>query len=111
MNDQFLSRNQNELVKVITTFRELLEVFPHEICLYLDKENWEVFSPTFGITILTSKFKHLNTFVQDMRQLRQDIINVGCMKYHHNIPSSQSETWSLKRMNKIFNEQQIKTFL
>ena len=111
MNEQFLSRNQSELVNVITSFRELLEVFPHEIVLYLDKDNWEIFSPTFGITILQSKFKHLNTFIQDMNQLRRDIISVGCIKYHQHKPLSQSETWSMKRMNKIFNEIQIKVFL
>lgn len=111
MNEQFLSRNQNELVKVITTFRQLLEVFPHEIVLYLDKENWEIFSPTFGITILTSKFKHLNSFIQDMNTLRRDIIAVGCIRYHKSKETTQSETWSLKRMKKIFNESQMLFFL
>lgn len=109
MNEQFLSRNQSEIVNVITSFRELLDIFPHEICLYLDKNNWEIFSPTFGITLVSSKFKHLKTFIQDINQLRRDIINVGCIKYKKNV--SQSDSWSLKRMQKIFNEQQLKLFL
>lgn len=110
-NVQFLTRNQNEILRVFLSYRELLEVRP-DFVMYMDKTTWELFDPNFSVTIFRHEFKHLKSMLDTMRQLRRDLIEVGCIKYreHSGKPPTSIQTWALKRLMKYYNYEQINFF-
>lgn len=110
-NNQFLSRNQTEIIRVFLAYRELLEVHPSYV-MYMDKTSWELFDPDFGVTIFRHEFKHLKSMLEELRQLRYDIIAVGCIKYREytDRPAKRTQTCALKRLLNYYTDEQLNYF-
>lgn len=106
MNEQFLSRNQNEINAVFMAYRDLLSVRSHYV-MYMDLESWELFDPNVGRTIIRHKFKHIKTLHEDLVKFRHDIINTGFMLQRTQSKPTHSETCSYKAMLKIYNEKEL----
>ena len=110
MNEQFISRNQNEMLQVFLQYRELLNVKSHYV-MYMDAESWELFDPNVGRTIIRHDFKHLKSMIEDLYKLRYDLGNVGAKLFgsanNHIRREKQSETWSYKALLKLYSETEI----
>ena len=105
---QFISRNQNDILDVFNKYRELLDVHDHFV-MYMDKESWELFDTNCAKVIFRHKFKHLKSLKEDLMKFRRDLINVGCIRYRESSRQNLSpkETWSLKALQKIYNEYEL----
>lgn len=104
MNNQFISRNQLELVKVLTTFRELTALYQENLCLYLDKDHWELFDTRVCRTIFRHKFKNVNQFINDMNMFQNAIINCALMYIK---PNNKSVTYSLRFLSKYYKSHEL----
>lgn len=105
MYEQFISSNRNELAEVISTFNELNSVRQKNLCLYLDSHGWEVFDQQFFIVILRSDFKHVRTFIDEMRHIRQSVIEAGVIKYLPNPDKpTRVQSWAVRHLRKLYND-------
>lgn len=102
MNEQFLYRNQTEISQVITVFRELQSI--HNFGLFLDKDNWEIIDLEFGITIIRREFKQVKSLVDEMRHIRQSIVECGCIRYNREKRMNQRQSWAYRYLQKIYPE-------
>lgn len=106
MNEQFLSRNQNEVAQVIISFRELQSVRDHYV-LYLGKDGWEVFDPNTSKAVIHHSFKHLYNLIDDIKELRRAIVNVSCIQFNKTGKPDQVQTFALKRLKRIYSDKEI----
>lgn len=110
INEQFITRNHNELARVILAYRELEEVYEGNVCLYLDNNIWEIFDMRIGKVLIRHEFKHLSQLIADLKELKQDIILLGYYSVHPNKVKKQSARWSFKRLSRLYDDEQIKYF-
>lgn len=105
MYEQFISSNRNELAEVISIFNELNAVRQKNLCLYLDSQGWEVYDQEFCLPILRSEFKHIKTLTDEMRHIRQSIIEASMIKY---LPTPEKpnrvQSWAVRHLQKIYKE-------
>ena len=106
MNEQFLSRNQNEIAMVISTFRELQSVREHYV-LYLDTNGWEVFDPITSKAVIRHSFKHLRNLIEDMKELRRAIVNVSCIQFNKSGKPDQVQSLAIKRLKRYYTNLEI----
>lgn len=109
-NEQFITRNFNELGRVILAFRELDEVYPQNLCLYLDKNYWEVFDIRCGKAIIRHDFKHLTQLSSDMKTIKLDIIQLGYYSIHPKQVKRQCAKWAFTRLSRIYSPSELKYF-
>ena len=111
MNNQFNSRNQYELAQIIVDFRELSALHDKQFTLYLDVDYWEIFDMRFGKTIIRHEYKHIRKLHEDILHLTNSIMHVGCIKFRPNKQPNTNQSWALKFLKTLYNDDELKYFL
>lgn len=96
---------------LISQFHELNEVYDNQYSLYLDVDGFELFDMRLGKSVFRSSFKHRKTFTEFLVRLKNDIIQVGCIKYRRDGKPSSAQSWALKSLLKSYDETEISYFL
>lgn len=105
-NSQFISRNIVEIADVIIRFRELNSCYSDNLALYLDATSWEVFDVRRSIVLIRHEFKHVRQLLEDMKQYKNDFVNLGVLNYSlsHSRTIKHAEAISVKRLYKVYGD-------
>jgi hypothetical protein len=101
LNEQFVSRNIQELADVIIDFRELNDVCDSNLYLTLEQDYWEIFDGRACKSIFRYPFKHICALKESMHQLKRDFINVGVVAATSK-PIDKTEFASIRRLYNMY---------
>lgn len=108
MNQQFISSNQFAIAKMISTYKELIDMYSH-LTLYLDSTGWEIFDVRIGKPIFRHSFKHIKALTEDLQKFTHHYINL--VDLYHRLPDKQvSGKRALNYFTKYYNEEELKYF-
>lgn len=105
--NQFITSNQNQIVKVVTSFMELNRYFGESLVLNLDSQGWEVFDCNIPKTIIRHEFKHTKALVEDMRRLLFAKVDFILGFEIRSNKSKKNQRWAYKSLLRYYSEIEI----
>lgn len=112
-NAQFISRNTNEIGRLLIAFRETNQCYDYNLILSLDGDYWIINDSRVGRDLVKFPFKHWKDFIVWCVTFQRDICNLIWMraKIRRGRNVKQEESWSLKRMQNIFTTEELDYFI
>lgn len=105
MHEQFLSKYQYEIARMIQAFIELNSAYENQYCLYMDSDGWEIFDTRVGRPIFKGTIRQVGYLFTEMRKLTNDITAVFLCRSRINRNQRMKRTHfcSCKRLSKIYD--------
>ena len=101
---QFISRNSEELGKVLAMFHKLNHFYNNQFILSLDSDQWEIFDLRISRSIGNFKFKCLKDLFMFMYTLHHDMANshIENMSYRGQYKLKRTSISSIKRILNLY---------